>query len=398
MTNAPTPERKPPNVLLVSACETPVWGLAARHRLRRQCRHAGVTTILDEPPAVPPHPPLVILRADFALDDGVLRGLLASADHLLVVDGENGRPRPVAAHVASATIEPMLRLLTEGDALDADRLPAAIRVATPRDLASGYSIALRRKSDPYALRLTPASAGQIEWRVFRAAYKGATDFVTKFAWPLPAFFAARWCARRRISPNMVTTASLALVILAFVLFWHGWFIPGLIAGWAMTFLDTVDGKLARCTLTSSQWGNIYDHGIDLLHPPFWWWAWYVGLEQAGVAPSPALTAALAVILVGYVAGRLNELVFKRVFRIQIHIWRPIDFAFRAVTARRNPNLAILTGFIVFQAPAAGFVAVAVWTIVCQLFHWIRLAQAWRRRRRGGRIVSYLTGADGLVPA
>ena len=41
----------------------------------------------------------------------------------------------------------------------------------------------------------------------------------------------------------------------------------------MTFLDTVDGKLARVTLTSSPFGNVLDHSLDLIHPPFWYWAW-----------------------------------------------------------------------------------------------------------------------------
>src|SRR3546814_2416912 len=48
----------------------------------------------------------------------------------------------------------------------------------------------------------------------------------------------------------------------------GGFWTGLAAAWIMTFLDTVDGKLARVTLASSRWGNAYDHGIDLIHPPF----------------------------------------------------------------------------------------------------------------------------------
>ena len=45
------------------------------------------------------------------------------------------------------------------------------------------------------------------------------------------------------------------------------------AGLVFMVLDTVDGKLARCTITSSGWGNVFDHGVDLIHPPFWWWAW-----------------------------------------------------------------------------------------------------------------------------
>ena len=60
-------------------------------------------------------------------------------------------------------------------------------------------------------------------------------------------------------------------------FWLGEWALGFLTGWLMTFLDTVDGKLARTTMTYSWWGNIYDHGIDLIHPPFWYWAWFVGL-------------------------------------------------------------------------------------------------------------------------
>ena len=72
------------------------------------------------------------------------------------------------------------------------------------------------------------------------------------------------------SPNQVTFAGLLLTIAAFYLFWTGQFGWGLVAAWIMTFLDTVDGKLARVTLTSSKIGNVFDHGIDLIHPPFWW--------------------------------------------------------------------------------------------------------------------------------
>ena len=58
---------------------------------------------------------------------------------------------------------------------------------------------------------------------------------------------------------------------------RGAFLSGLVCAWAMTFLDTVDGKLARVTLTSSRIGDVMDHGLDLVHPPFWWWAWGIGL-------------------------------------------------------------------------------------------------------------------------
>ena len=56
----------------------------------------------------------------------------------------------------------------------------------------------------------------------------------------------------------------------------------------MTFLDTVDGKLARVTVTSTKLGNVFDHGIDLVHPPLWYLAWGIGLalEPPAIAGVP----------------------------------------------------------------------------------------------------------------
>src|SRR3546814_2373028 len=102
----------------------------------------------------------------------------------------------------------------------------------------------------------------------------------------------------------------------------------------MTCLGTVDGKLARVTLTSSPIGNVFDHGIDLVHPPFWWWAWIVGLAHAGF-DLPASDLVLGAIVGGYILQRIEEGIFIRCFKIQMHIWRPFDSRFRLITARRK---------------------------------------------------------------
>ena len=73
---------------------------------------------------------------------------------------------------------------------------------------------------------------------------------------------------------------LLLVILAGVLFAYGQYGWGLLAGWLMTFLDTVDGKLARVTVTSSRFGHYFDHIIDIVHPPIWYILWGLGLGTA----------------------------------------------------------------------------------------------------------------------
>jgi phosphatidylglycerophosphate synthase len=228
----------------------------------------------------------------------------------------------------------------------------------------------------------------IEWRMFKGAYKGVTDFVTKWFWPWPAFFVTRWCAAARITPNAVTAASFVMVLVALWLFVAGYFALGVIAAWFMTFLDTVDGKLARVTLTSSKWGNVFDHGIDLIHPPFWYFGWYYGIAALGLE-SAWQVPALWIIVLGYVLGRLQEGFFLWRFKVEIHAWRAIDSWFRLFTARRNPNLAIITAAVVAGRVDIGFLAVAVWTILSLAFHFLRIGQAIAAKARGEAVQSWL---------
>ena len=179
-------------------------------------------------------------------------------------------------------------------------------------------------------------------------------------------------------------------LLATWLFWRGWYWPGLAAGLVFMVLDTVDGKLARCTITASKWGEAFDHGIDLVHPPFWWWAWAVGLGPYGRPLSPPLFWwTLAVIVGGYVVQRLIEGAFIALFRIHIHVWRRFDSRFRLVTARRNPNMVILLASLIARRPDWGLVAVAGWTLLSLLVHAVQLAEALAARARGLTIVSWL---------
>jgi phosphatidylglycerophosphate synthase len=181
-----------------------------------------------------------------------------------------------------------------------------------------------------------------------------------------------------VHPNTVTLASWVLAIAAFGLFWKGSFLAGLAVAWVMTFLDTVDGKLARVTLSSSRLGDVLDHGLDLVHPPFWWYAWGVGL---GWAFAPATL----IVVGGYFAGRGLEGIFLLAFKMETHCWRPIDTLFRTITARRNPNLILLSVGTLGGRPDLGLVMVALWTVISLAFHAARILQAFLARRGGEAI-------------
>jgi hypothetical protein len=95
---------------------------------------------------------------------------------------------------------------------------------------------------------------------------------------------------------------------------------------------------------------------------------------------------------GYILQRIMEGIAIKWLKLVIHIWRPLDTWFRKITARRNPNLVILTASLLVQRPDIGIMAVAVWTIVCLLLHGVQLAQALAEKGKTGRLKSWMEEA------
>ncbi len=385
-TSKPAPVR-----LLVITGGTPgrLFGLDTARRTTRIFARAGVRAgSLAELPASPSENDTVVLvRADAVLDPALVEAILNRPGLILLSSDERA---PLLAHVPLAEAETARRVLEEGD-VELARA-RGWRVAPPQRLGeAAFQQKLRKREAPYAFVFRPEKRKEQEWRVFMGTYKGATDLVTKRLWPRPAFHVTRWLAEHTsITPNMVTFLSFLLVLVAFGLFAAGEYGWGLLAAWLMTFLDTVDGKLARTTLTSSRFGDIFDHGIDLIHPPFWYWAWAVGLETAGhPLPPEWWWGSLIVIIVGYVVQRLMEGISIALLGMEIHIWRRFDTWFREITARRNPNLVLLTLFWLVGRPDWGLVAVAAWTLVSLLVHAVQLAQAFAEKRRHGKLTSWM---------
>lgn len=380
---------------VLQAPELRLWGLSPAERLRRSLQRAGVDSVRGEHDPWPEDGRVLLLRGDYVYDDAVIAGLAAADPGVLLElpnNADGGHGRIVAAHVAAdaaAGAAERLRGAPGGDEVN------GLRHLRPADVAATHNQGLRKRAEPYVLPLSRESLPAVERRMFAGAYKGVTDLVTKWLWPAPARWATRQAARLGMHPNVVTAAAFVLTVLAFYWFLEGRLGLGLVAAWLMTFLDTVDGKLARLTLTSSKFGNAFDHGIDLLHPPFWYVAWGLGLSAAGSPPPPGgLVPVLIVVVGGYIVGRLIEGFFIWRYGIEIHTWRPVDSAFRLVTARRNPNLILLTAATLLGRPDLGLAAVALWTALSILFHLARIGQALAAAGWRGRLTSWLAESAG----
>jgi phosphatidylglycerophosphate synthase len=375
-----------------------VWGLPNAERLRRALRAAGIP---GERISVGPASEvsvrgsaLLLFRSDYVFDERLVQAVVTSGDSILI-----SAQKAVAAHVGESRLAGALQLLRGKASPDSVDRDSGLRCVGPLDLVPAYTAALRKADPPYLLPVHPENIADVESHIFAASYKGITDLVTKWVWPVPARAVTRYLAHAGVRPNAVTLLSWILVILAALLFLQGRFGLGLVAAWLMTFLDTVDGKLARVTLTSSKVGHVLDHGLDLLHPPFWYLAWAVGLPAGALWLAPATVITVA----GYVVGRLLEGIFLLAFKLEIHCWRPLDSFFRTITARRNPNLILLTTGTLAGRPDVGLVLVAGWTALSIGFHTVRLIQASIQHRRGSPVrewqeVRPQTAGAGLNPA
>ena len=382
---------KVPALCFVETGHIKLWGLTGTERLTRGFARHGIAQVINAEDLADFDDPVIILRSDAVLDAPLI-SVLIERPGLLLIGNESDRELPVAVHTVGKTAASAIQILMGEDANLSESGLTAMR---PGDLDASYWKSLRKREVPYALVVTQDNSKAVEWRMFMGTYKGATDFVTKHFWPVPAFTVTRFIAPLGISPNMVTTVSAVCVVAAYFFFLSGAWLPGLICAWLMTFLDTVDGKLARVTLTSSKWGDIFDHGIDLIHPPFWYTAWAVGV-MASVTPLPSdmFWPILSIILIGYLLQRIMEGISIRFFGLEIHIWRRIDTFFRQITARRNPNLALMTVCAAVGRPDWGLMAVAAWTLLCLILHTLQLIQAAFIARRDGPLESWLSQGSG----
>ncbi|SEN05444.1 Phosphatidylglycerophosphate synthase [Nitrosospira multiformis] len=373
----------PVYIRIIGDSETDIWGLSGRERLQRMLKAFAGTRWVDHPARIPVPASALLLRGDYLFDAIVLGALIKAKMDLVLVSEES---KPVAVRISGGNVQQALdEFESGGEGQTLSFLPRY--ELKDLDLPS-LRQNLKKRDAPYVLPISRNSRRNLESELFKRSYKGVTDFVTKWLWPAPAFQAVHFCIRAGLRPNHITLLSLLFAVLAGVAFWYGFYGSGLVMGWFMTFLDTVDGKLARVTVTSSRFGDVLDHGLDIIHPPLWYIAWGMGLST-DYSLSSHLPLLFGLILIGYIGGRLCEGAFQFwVASFDIFIWRPLDSFNRLITARRNPNLILLTLGWLAGRPDIGLLSVVIWHLLSTGFLLVRVAMGWLSRRSRGPLHSW----------
>ena len=239
----------------------------------------------------------------------------------------------------------------------------------------GYIPKLRRTTAPYMFKITDETVrDRTERWLFDSNYKGATDFMTKHVYPPLVWRMVKPLAKYRVKPNTVTIIAMIATFAAVPLFAAGAWVSGITLAFVMSVLDSVDGKLARVTFTSTPQGNLLDHGTDLIHPPIWYFGMAWGLS--GGDPFSNVFQASIWMMGLYVFDRMLERLFKVCTGRSIQDFRPIDVTLRTFVSRRNVNLAIFVVALPFGLGIEAMYVIVGWQALTAAYHFQRVLQYW----------------------
>ena len=258
---------------------------------------------------------------------------------------------------------------------NATDLRSAVPASLPRLTQAefpGFIRNLRRTLPFYLFRIAGADdCAKVERFLFWSNYKGSTDFFTKYVYPPLVWVMVRPLARAHIHPNWVTIVSIVLTFAAVPLFAGEHFLAGFLCAYGMSVLDSVDGKLARLTFTDSKIGNVLDHGLDIVHPPFWYCAWAYGLSNGDVW-SPVFLASLLMLAL-YVIDRLILKIYPTRFGRGLHTHATMDGFVRTFISRRNINLPLFTVGYAMGLGAQTIYLIVFWQAATCVYHGLRTA-------------------------
>lgn len=325
-----------------------------------------------------------------ALGARVKQALLAASGPLIIVDGATvvdsrllaflGKAdTPVVAfHGQGAERAAIARLTTEQAALIDDDATSLLAVCDalatrgvavlPPDAMPSFIGNLRRSLDYWLFAVPDAQSRRRRERwMFESNYKGSTDVLTKWVYPPLVWRLTRLCAHWHIHPNWITIVSILCTFAAVPFFAQGQFLIGFILAFIMSVLDSVDGKVARVTLTDSPLGNILDHGTDIVHPPLWYGAWALGLGAAWSMSDPLFQMAVWLVII-YTLDRIVLGIAKARFKRTLHAMSPLDEKVRSVIARRNINMVIFGVALLIGQGEAGLLVVTLWQGLTLAWH------------------------------
>jgi phosphatidylglycerophosphate synthase len=378
---------------IYGSSDVKIWGLTSRERIEKILKQRRNINVVYNLELIPQKSSVLLINCRYIFDERILNALINNANTAISV--RPGIDDIIAVNIAAHKPNQILKLIKKE--IEITELKD-INIKNVSEVTNtGFHKKLKKVEKPFILDTEKDDTSYIANKLYYGSYKGVTDIITRLIWPKPAMKAVKFCVDKNISPNQVTMISLMLAVLVGLFFYINQYFIGLVLAWFMTFLDTVDGKLARVTISSTKLGDRLDHGIDVLSPLYWYACWAYGLLNINDWDISIITLnqTVTLIFIFYIIGRLCEGSFQFILKVPFSIfcWKPFDSFFRLITARRNPNLIILTFSAVFGAYDVGLFIIALWTVISTVILIIRLSLAFGEKRIKGQLISWLTEID-----
>ncbi len=410
-----------------SSLDVPVAGLrpggiSVIERQARQLRHAGADAVfatdvvpLTQLPdgvaavaaaalsgVIAPDDRVVIVAPGLIIDERALAAVLAAPVPALLVSDAT-RPGAVGIErldlqslAAGVMALPGAMVLAQAATIGEWDLAATLLRRVAADPATAriefadipvYAPA-RRRMVPllWAQPTTVAEADAATATLIAAAQKGCLDWPARFIHPPIEDLLVRLLAPTAVTPNLVTLATAIVGIMAGLAFAGGWLWTGLLLALLTGPLDGVDGKLARTRVEFSKWGDL-EHLLDKLLE-YGWYLCIAGHFAASRGEALPWAIAALIILPAIVEAVQGE-VFRRMTGIQLDDAGPLERRIRLFAGRRNTFLWTWLGFAACGWWFAGFVGLAVYSVVTTA-----VAQ-WRFY---ARLIVYGRDSGGLIAA
>jgi phosphatidylglycerophosphate synthase len=238
-----------------------------------------------------------------------------------------------------------------------------------------YAPARRRRLPMVWLPLRSAADGRTGTKILlESAQKGCLDWPARFIHPPFENLLTRLLLPTPITPNMVSAFVFLLGLYAAWCFATGAWPLALALIIVIGPLDGLDGKLARTRLDFSPYGDL-EHVADKIveYACYLCMAAWIGEGWAWAACALIVLFALAEVVQGEF--------YRRLTGAQLDDAGALERRFRLVSGRRNTFMWTLIPFVALGAWEAGFVMIAVYSVVTFFFmQWrfvIRLGKAAR---------------------
>ncbi len=202
-----------------------------------------------------------------------------------------------------------------------------------------------------------------------SVHKSTNDLIAKFIHPPFEFALTRLLCRTGIQPNQITFFNVLLAFSAIPFFYTGHFAIALSMALLKGVTDGVDGKLARITLRTTNFGDKLDHISDTIYLNGYYIAMALYFSKAEASSFPLV--ALAWIIPTYFLDRVVRYLFTRRHHETIQDYRKMDTRFRLIQSNRNISMWTFLIFFLTGHPLWGYYAIAFWTPSNFIYYGIR---------------------------